>query len=73
MYKTREVFCMKKEFEFQFPLVAETQVHTGLDLEKNQNKIKPLENLPEITIGFETDHKSAALERHNRALSMPSS
>lgn len=64
---------MKKEFEFQFPLVAETQVHTGLDLEKNQNKIKPLKNLPEITIGFETDRKSAALERHDRALAMPSS
>lgn len=54
---------MRKEFEPRFPLVAEIQVHTGLDLEKkNQNKIKPLENLPWILIGFETDHKSAASE-----------
>lgn len=64
---------MKKELEFQFPLVAETQVHIALDLEKNQNKIKPLENLQWITIGFETDHNSAASERHKRALSMSSS
>lgn len=64
---------MKNELEFQFPLVAEAQVHTGLDLEKNQNKIKQLENLQWITIGFETDHKSAASEGHNRALSVSSS
>jgi len=28
---------MKKEFESQFPIVAEAQAHIGLDLEKNQN------------------------------------
>lgn len=53
--------------------MPETQVDTGLDLEKNQNKIKLLENLPWITIGFETDHKSAASGRHNRTLFLSSS
>ena len=55
---------MKKESESQFPTVAEAQAHIGLDLEKKNTK--PLESLPLILIGFETDLQQSAADLRDR-------